>query len=311
MRIHLVVAVTIALLGTSAIARPKAEAVRDTPGTKAVLAPNGKTLKPIIKPVLSVKSIAKTPVEPGGHFKEGVHVSLDIRVKNTGSADSQGTEQLKIECKVVSGGACPVANSIQMIPAIPKGSDRSVILIAAQTTVAGTYTVTAWPVGGTRGSGAQVTIQVKGNRRIPAAAQPAGGLGGAGEVLKTVRPDLQIEVINPSSAGQPATIRVHNKSGTPTPQGSSFVVMTEIIGSCEAGKLESKIATQGEQQNVGVLAANSHKDLYVKPASGAFGNMGCYYKIKARADTWQQIAELSETNNKGSSSYCPPGGSCY
>ena len=311
MRVHLIVAIAIALLGTSAIARPKAEAVRDTSGPKAVLAPNDKTLKPIARPVLSVKSIAKMPVEPGGHFKEGVHVSLDIRVKNTGNADSQGTEQLKIECKVVSGGTCPVANSVQTIPAISKGSDRSVILIAAQSTMAGTYTVTASPVGGARGSGAQTTIQVKSSTRIPAAAQPAGGLGAAGKALKKLRPDLQIEVINPSSAGQPATIRVHNKSATPTPPGSNFVVMSEIIGSCEAGKLESKIAAQGEQQNVGVLGANSHKDLYVKPASGAFGNMGCYYKIKSRADTWQQVAELSETNNKGSSSYCPPGGSCY
>ncbi|MCP3984959.1 MAG: hypothetical protein GY723_11255 [bacterium] len=304
MRIHLIVAVVIALFGTHAIARPKAEPARTTNGKKAVHAPKDDVLRPIARPVLSVKSIAKAPVEPGGSFKVGVHVMLDVRVKNTGTADSQGTEQLKIQCIVVSGGACPVTNSQQTIPPIPKGSDRSVILVAAQTTEPGTYKVTATPVGGARGSGSQVTIQVKGTKLAPGVFEPGKG-------LELMRPDLQVDVINPTSAGQPATIRVHNKSNIPTPQGSSFVVKSEIIGSCEAGKLEAQIATQGAQQTVGVLGAQAHLDLHVQPASGPFGSTGCYYKIKSRVDSLGQVTESSETNNKGSSTYCPPGVSCY
>lgn len=305
MRIQLIAALSIVLLGTIADARPKA--VLTEKANEAVLAPKHKTLEPIMKPILSVKSIAMMPVGPGGTFAAGVHVMLDIRVKNTGTADSSGREQLQIQCRVLSGGPCPVTDSVKAIPAIPKGSDRSIVILAAPTTSPGIYEVTATPIGGTRGSGSQVTIEVKGKKLGPAGASPA--LGAA--VLQTVKPDLQVEVRNPTSAGQKATIRVHNKSGTPTPQGSAFVVVTEIFGSCEAGKLVTSIPAAGAQQNVGVIPAGGYVDLQVQPASGPFGDTGCYYKIKARADTFHQVAETNEMNNSGQSLYCVQGASCY
>ena len=73
---------------------------------------------------------------------------------------------------------------MRSIPAIPKGSSRSVIYIAPDGAKPGTYQVTSWPVGGARGSGQQVTIEVKPKGHF---IHRGSGIGGSAERDREVR----------------------------------------------------------------------------------------------------------------------------
>ncbi|MBW2244166.1 MAG: hypothetical protein JRH01_19455 [Deltaproteobacteria bacterium] len=68
---------------------------------------------------------------------------------------------------------------------IPVGQSRSFTLISALPSQPGIYQLRVSPIMGTRGSGAEVEIKIKGDKRIPAAAmkpvtQPGALTSGAG-----------------------------------------------------------------------------------------------------------------------------------
>ena len=129
--------------------------------------PKGFEAKPDLKPLapsLSVKTIAVSPVV-GGWVESGKNISLSVEVANAGPAPAEGTEPIKLQCTVKSGGPCPVATGSHTVgKPIPVGESRSFTLISASAAEPGTYQVRAAPVGGARGTGIEVEIRVKGGR---------------------------------------------------------------------------------------------------------------------------------------------------
>lgn len=128
-------------------------------------------------------------------------------------------------------------------------------------------------------------------------------------VLTTLKPDLVVEVSNPSAPGQPAEAIVRNVGGAATQ--SSFTVVSTIESWCEVGKLKAPVPTNDGSQVLAPIPAGSFRYVFVRPSSQTWADNGCYYYVKVRADSWEQIAETNDTNNTGTAHFCPAGASCY
>lgn len=126
--------------------------------------------------------------------------------------------------------------------------------------------------------------------------------------LMAMLPNLTLELIRPQTATAPARLIVRNEGKV---QAGAFFVANTLQISCEAGKLKSNVALDHPILPVNGLAAGNALEFTLAPAAGSgFGDMGCYWDLRATADAGGVIAETSESDNKDNAHFCS-GSSCY
>lgn len=94
------------------------------------------------RPRLFVNGFAYTP----SPAQAGQGLNLDIKVRNGGEADaSESTAKLWLDCRNLNpaGPNCPFGKHSYLLPAIPVGQTRSVIL-ATQPWQGGSYRISGW-----------------------------------------------------------------------------------------------------------------------------------------------------------------------
>ena len=124
-----------------------------------------------------------------------------------------------------------------------------------------------------------------------------------------MQPDLVIHVAQPASPSLHALLTIQNIG--PEDVTQPFQVYTYAKGSCEAGKLTSPMGVVPALKTINSLDAGQSTSIALFPSSSSSWSAGgCYVVITSEVDMGQLIGELSESNNKDTTYYCPSG-SCY